>query len=125
MATYVERYTNIQALSDLIAFAEANGYGNAEALGKMRHHLAQLSKPKAKSDLPSKTQRLNAELVEKVFEFVSDNPGVTATQVADGVGDPNITTPQKATILLSMLAGDGRVTREVVKGRAVWGVATA
>lgn len=120
MATNTSKMTNVQALAALIAHAEATGFENGEALGKMRHHLAQLSKPKPKSDLPSKTQRLNAQLVEQVYEFMCERESVTTKSVIDQLGSPYITTPQKASILLGMLVEDGRALRDTVKGRAVW-----
>lgn len=117
MATTI---TNVTALSTLIAFAKANGCEDTDAIAKMEHHLAQLSKPKAKSDLPSKTQRLNATLCEEVYAYLCEQGSATPKQVADGMGSPYVTTSQKATILLGLLTAQGKAVRESEKGRVWW-----
>lgn len=113
--------TNVQALTALVEFAQANGYADADVLAKVRKHIAVLSKPKAKSDAPSKTQVMNQTLSDRLYEFLAgcESP-VTAGQVVDGLGSAFVTTPQKATILLGMLVSQGRAERTVSKGRALW-----
>lgn len=112
--------TNAAALSALIAFARDNGCENTEAITKCEKHLAQLTKPKAKSDLPTKTQRLNASLCEEVNAFLCERGSVTAKAVAEQMGSPYCTTSQKATILLGMLTSQGRAIRHCEKGRVWW-----
>ena len=120
MATIRERYTNVQALSDLLTWAKANGYPNGDALDKMEHHLAQLAKPKPKSDLPSKTQRLNASLCEEVYAYLCEHGRVTSKDLVNGLGSPYITSSQKVQVLMGMLVADGRAIRDTEHGRAVW-----
>lgn len=112
--------TNVQALSALVQFAKANGCENADAISKVEKHIAQLSKPKAKSDLPSKTQRLNASLCEEVYAYLCAKGSVTPKELANGMGSPYVTTSQKATILLGMLTTQGRAVRESEKGKVWW-----
>lgn len=117
--------TNVRALSVILEFAKANGCEDLEAIAKMEKHLAQLAKPKAKSDLPTKTQLLNRNLCGEVYEYLLANGRSTAKAVVEGMGSPNILTSQKATILLGMLVADGRAVRECEKGRAYWTAVTA
>lgn len=112
--------TNTQALAAMLAYCEESGWENADAIAKVRRHLEVLSKPKAKSDLPSKTQRLNATLCEEVYSFLCDRGSATPKQVAEQLGSPYITTSQKATILLGILTTQGRAVRESEKGRVWW-----
>lgn len=114
--------TNVQALTALLAHARTTGFDNSEVLAKMEHHLAQLAKPKAKSDLPTQTQRLNAKLKDELTEFFAEHPADTFTtqQVVDLFGSPNITTTQKATIVCGMLVTDGTIERLCIKGRVYW-----
>ena len=112
--------TNVIALTALIGFAEDMGYEDAEVLAKVKHHRDQLAKPKAKSDTPSKTQRLNAQLCEEVYAYLQAHGTVTPKELVEKLGSPYVTSTQKATILLGMLTDQGRATRECVKGRAYW-----
>ena len=112
--------TNVSALSALVSFAKEMGYDNGEVIAKVEQHIAQLSKPKAKSDLPTKTQRLNAQLVEEVAAYLEVHGTVTPKELVEKLGSPYVTSAQKATVLLGMLTDQGRATRECAKGRAFW-----
>jgi hypothetical protein len=112
--------TNVSALTALIGFAEDMGYSDAEVLAKVKHHRDQLAKPKAKSDVPSKTQRLNATLCEEVYAYLQAHGTVTAKELVEKLGSPYVTSAQKATVLLGMLTDQGRASRECAKGRAYW-----
>jgi hypothetical protein len=112
--------TNVQALTALIGFAEDMGWENTEAIAKVIAHRDQLAKPKAKSDLPSKTQRLNAQLCEEVYAYLCEHERVSPKSLVDGMGSPYVTSAQKATVLLGMLTDQGRASRECEKGRAYW-----
>lgn len=122
MATNISALTNVQALDALLSFAKLNGYADAEpaVFAKVKHHRDQLAKPKAKSDLPSKTQRLNTQLCEEVYSFLCEHGSATPKQLAEQMGSPYVTTSQKATILLGMLTTQGRATRESEKGKVWW-----
>ena len=113
--------TNVQALTEIVEFAVANGYTDDAVLAKVRKHIAVLSKPKAKSDAPSKTQVLNRSLSDAMYGFLCEcSDPVTTNQAMEGLHSPYVTTPQKATVLLGMLASQGRAERTVSKGRALW-----
>ena len=112
--------TNVSALSALVSFAKEMGYDNGEVIAKVEHHIAQLSKPKAKSDEPTKNQRLNAKLVEEVAAYLEAHGTVTPKELVEKLGSPYVTSSQKATILLGMLSDQGRAVRQCVKGRAFW-----
>lgn len=125
MATATSKLTNVQALTALIEFAEVNGYENEEVLGKMRRHLEVISKPSKKSDTPTKTQLLNASLADKVAAYLASKPGemVSPKSVMENLGDPNVCSSQKATILLGILVKDGRAVKHNVSGRALFSAA--
>ena len=106
----------------ILDHAVNTGFNNPEVIEKVRHHIAQLSQPKKKSNVPSKTQMLNNNLKEDVFVFVSSKGLVTAKDVVEGLGSPYVTSTQKATILLGLLVTQGRLNRVCVKGRAMWTV---
>lgn len=112
--------TNVQALTTLIGFAEDMGFSDPEVLAKVKRHRDQLAKPKAKSDLPTKTQRLNASLCEEVYAYLAANGTATAKGVSERMGSPYVTTSQKATILLGMLTSQGRAERHCEKGKVWW-----
>lgn len=120
MATTITRVT---ALSALITFAEANGCPDTDAIARVTQLRDQLAKPKAKTSGPSKAHLQNAALCGEVLDALARIAPATAGQLVDALGSPLVTTPQKATVLLGMLASEGRVTREVVKGRALWSIA--
>ena len=123
MATVVyTKLTNVQALTALIEFAEVNGYEDEEVLGKMRRHLEVISKPGKKSDGPTKTQLLNTQLADKVAAYLDSRSGemVGSKEVMQNLGDPNICSSQKATVLLNMLVNDGRATKHNIRGRIMF-----
>jgi hypothetical protein len=123
--SYNTGLTNVQALSAILDHAVKTGFEDTEVLEKVRKHIAQLAKPKKASNVPSKTQLLNANLKEEVFAFVSSKGLTTAKDVVDGLGSPYVTSAQKATILLGLLVTEGRLTRVCIKGRAMWTVPSA
>lgn len=116
------KLTNVQALTALIEFAEVNGYENKEVLDKMRRHLEVISKPCKKSDSPTKTQLLNIQLADKVAAYLDSRSGemVGSKEVMQNLGDPNVCSPQKATVLLNMLVNDGRATKHNIRGRIMF-----
>ena len=112
--------TNVAALTAIVEFCESCGYDNAEAIAKVKRHIEQLSKPKAKSTEPTKTQRLNANLCEEVNAYLVKEGTATAKGVAENLGSPYITSSQKATIILGMLTAQGRAERHCEKGKVWW-----
>lgn len=123
MATSSKSITNVSALSALVEFAKANGFDDTDVIAKVERHIAVLSKPKAKSDQPSKVQMLNRSLAEQAYSYLAENGQVTAKGLVDGLGSPYVTSSQKATIIMSMLVADGRAVRNSEKGKVWWTMA--
>lgn len=86
----------------------------AEVLGKMH---AQVSKPRKKSDAPTKTQIINANLADKCVAAMKNHEGgVTSKWLIEHVA--GLITPQKTTAVMNVAIADGRVTK-TKEGKAV------
>lgn len=83
----------------------------------LSNEIAQVERRNArKSNKPSKTQRENAEIKERILTLLADNPdGLMAAEVAKELG---LNSPQKASALLKQLKESGEVNREKT-GKAV------
>ena len=92
---------------------------DAEIVGFCGHELELLDKKKSyKSNKPSKAQVANAELADKVAEFVAEKGAVTCFEVEEAFGLSN----QKASAILNR---SGKFTKTPAKGKvkATWSLA--
>lgn len=88
-----------------------------EVLGKM---LASLEKPRKKSDEPTKTQVMNANLADKLVEAMRQyGQPVTAKWISEQV--PGVNTPQKAVAVVK--AAGERVVKFYEKRAALYRLA--
>jgi hypothetical protein len=100
--------------SDMWDFSAEQVEETIEVLTKMHE---QLTKPRKRSDAPTKTQIMNANLAEKCFEAISEKgEPVTTKWITEHVA--GIMTPQKCTAVMKLLVADGRVTK-AKDGKAV------
>lgn len=108
--------TRAQALT--IAIDTIREYeGECEALTVLEKMHAQITKPRKRSDAPSKARILNESLAGKVYEAMQGYGEPVSTKwVCEHVN--GIMTPQKATAVMRILLEDGRVTRSK-EGKAV------
>ena len=91
--------------------------GECEAITVLEKMHAQVTKPRKKSDAPTKTQILNANLAEKCFEAISEKgEAVTSKWICEHVN--GIMTPQKCTAVMRLLVNDGRIIKSK-DGKAV------
>lgn len=89
-----------------------------EVLGKMH---ASVTRPRKKSDAPSKTQRENAALAEKVFEVMTaKGEPVESKWICEHVN--GIATPQKCTAVMKVLIDSGEVTKSKEGKRVTYSV---
>ena len=92
---------------------------DAEIVGFCGHELELLDKRKGyKSNKPSKAQVANAELADKVAEFVAEKGAVTCAEVEEAFGLSN----QKASAILNR---SGKFVKTPAKGKvkATWSLA--
>lgn len=83
-----------------------------------RNELNLLEKKNSGDKKPTATQEANAGLREKIMEYLltlAPEESKTSTEIALAV--PGIITPQKAVPLMKRLVEDGRVKKELVKGK--------
>lgn len=99
-----KKMTRKEALE--IAIAAVDGEAK-EVLEKM---YAQVTKPRKKSDAPTKTQILNMNLAEACYAAISEKgEAVTSKWIIEHVN--GLLTPQKCTAVMRLLVNDGRVTK--------------
>ena len=93
--------------SDMWDFSAEQVEETIEVLTKMHE---QLTKPRKRSDAPTKTQIMNANLAEKCFEAISEKgEPVTSKWICEHVN--GIMTPQKCTAVMRLLVEDGRAVK--------------
>lgn len=93
---------------------------DAEIVGFCGHELELLDKKKNyKSNKPSKAQVANAELAEKIAEFIAENGAVTCGQVEEAFDISN----QKASAILNRSGKFVKVTEAKGKVKATFGLA--
>ena len=114
--------TNFEAVSKLIAFAEANGFADKDVMDRATLLRATLARQLERSKAPSKKQMLNANLVRQLGEW-ADTLGHTFTvrDVAawlQGNKDSESCSVQKATSLCTAAVKAGLLTR-YTDGRSV------
>jgi len=72
---------------------------------------------------PTKAQRENAELAEKIFGAMVDGEQYGSAEIASLIPEMEGATPQKVTPLMKSLIEAGKVITEKVKGKAVYRLA--
>lgn len=106
----VKTLTRAEELQALMAFAAENGYtGSTEKLANV---YAQWTKPRVKSNEPSKASRENKRLAEEVYNAMPEGEVVDSKWIIAAVN--GIMTPQKLTHVMSPLVNTGKVRKEKV-----------
>ena len=103
------KMTRAQALE--IAINTLHDYeGSCEAADVLQKMYEQLTKPRKKSDAPTKTQIMNANLARAAVEAIREHgEPVTTKWVCEHV--PGIMTPQKCTAVMRVAIDNGDITR--------------
>lgn len=124
------KITYVQALDEAIAVFNQRGVDSEEVkivdpeeveivekLTALRDNLAK--RKNYKSNKPTKRQSENAELAEKIAEFIAENGAVTCGQVEEAFGINN----QRASAILNRNAKFVKVTEAKGKVKATFGLA--
>lgn len=116
------KMTYVQALDEAIAVFNQGGVDPEEVeivekLTALRDNLAK--RKNYKSNKPTKTQVANAELADKVAEYIAENGAVTCGQVEEVFGISN----QKASAILNRSGKFAKATEAKGKVKATWGLA--
>lgn len=100
--------TRAQALVFAIEVIEDHE-GECEALNVLRKMHAQVTKPRKKSDAPSKARIQNEALAAKAIEAMEGQESVTTKWLCEHVN--GLITPQKCTAVMRLAVESGAVVR--------------
>lgn len=100
--------TRAQALVFAIEVIEDHE-GECEALNVLRKMHAQVTKPRKKSDAPSKARIQNEALAAKAIEAMEGQESVTTKWLCEHVN--GLMTPQKCTAVMRLAVESGAVVR--------------
>lgn len=100
--------TRAQALATAITIVREYE-GESDLTAVLEKMYAQITKPRKKSDAPSKARILNESLAEKCYDAMADHENVTTKWLIEHVN--GIMTPQKCTAVMRILLDDGRAVR--------------
>lgn len=112
-------------MSYVVAVESAiNGDLNDEVLERLTALKASLEKrANRKVEGPTKAQKANAELAEKIFSAMVEGVEYTTNEIGALVPELEGATPQKISPLMRGLVKSERVTSAKVKGKAVYKIA--
>ena len=104
-----KKMTRAQALEFAVETIR-NYEGDCEAVEVLNKMLIQVTKPRKKSDAPTKTQILNRGLAEKCYDAIAaKGEAVSSKWLIEHVN--GLLTPQKTTAVMRILIEDGRIVR--------------
>lgn len=83
--------------------------GECEAIAVLEKMHAQVTKPRKKSDAPTKTQIINANLAEKCYAAMEGQENVTSKWLIEHVN--GLMTPQKVTAVMKVLIESGKAIK--------------
>jgi len=107
-----KKMTRKEALELAIAAVE-----NEEAKEVLTKMHAQVTKPRKKSDGPSKTRLINENLAAKCVAAIEGHDKVTSKWLIEHVN--GLLTPQKTTAVMKIAVEDGRAVR-IKEGKAIY-----
>ena len=121
--TKAQRYTDIKAL--LVEQAVSYGTTIEDALDFIDHEIELVTKKNgSKSDKVTDAQKQNMTYKELIVGFLGTcTEGVTCTEIGKGVPELNDFNNQKISSLVRGLVTDGRVVKDVVKGKSLFSLA--
>lgn len=98
-----------------------NEMGHTEFDEFITHEIELLSRKRSTSSKPTKRQTENETLKGRIAEVLTDE-GMTVTSILKELGDDNLTN-QRVSALLRQMIVDGKVNKEMVKGKAMFTIA--
>lgn len=117
MANKKNTITRAQALEFAIQVVQERE-GDCEAIEVLSKMLASITKPRPKTDEPSRAAKENARLAAEVLRALPADEAVTTAWITEHVN--GIMTSQKCTKVMQLLIAAGKVERvEKVEGRYV------
>lgn len=123
--TTTKRITKAQRFNDIKDFlnGETPTHGSSveELVAFCDSELAMLAKKNSSSKKPTKTQEENETYKELIMGFLmGTTDGVTCTEVQQNVPEFAYFNNQKITALMRQLVEAGKVSKVMVKGRAIF-----
>ena len=98
-----------------------NSIDNHEFDEFLAHEVELLSRKRSKSSAPTKRQIENEGIKARIAEVLT-NEGKTVTTILAELGDEGLTN-QRVSALLRQMKDSGTVTKEMVKGKALFTIA--
>lgn len=98
-----------------------NEIGNVDFDEFIDHEIELLGRKRTGASKPTKRQTENIALKERIAEVLTDE-GQTVTQILGALGQEDLTN-QRVSALLRQMIGDGKVAKEMVKGKAMFTIA--
>lgn len=98
-----------------------NEIGNTDFDEFIDHEVELLGRKRAGTSKPTKRQVENGALKERIADVLTEE-GQTVTQILGELGQEDLTN-QRVSALLRQMVGDGKATKEMVKGKALFTVA--
>ena len=96
-----------------------------EAIAKVREMIAALEKKGTGEKGMTEQQKQNVGFKEDILAFLADGEQHTATEILNGVPSflDTAMTNQRVSALLRQLVLDGKVKKEIVKGKSLFAIA--
>lgn len=98
-----------------------NEIGNVDFDEFIDHEIELLGRKRTGASKPTKRQVENSVLKERIAEVLTDE-GQTVTQILGALGQEDLTN-QRVSALLRQMIGDGKVAKEMIKGKAMFTIA--
>ena len=109
------------ALCSTIDAADAPKWDAAvEVIKGIRDSIAKQNARKPEHKTPTKVQVANEGFKAEILAFLSDGKHVTVSDIIKGVASLNEETTQKVSALMRLLKLEGKVDKEVVKGKTLF-----
>lgn len=129
MTTTTKRITKAMRFEDIKALLNGedvkHGTSVEDALAFCDSELVLLAKKNTSDKKPTKTQEENEGYKALILDFLRGKDGVTCTEVQKGVPAFVDFNNQKIAALMRQLCDAGKATKAVVKGKALFSIATA
>lgn len=118
--TYSEAIS--RAIATLIAYSdEQEGTeGTVATLYALRDSIDKRNSRASEHKTPTKTQVANEGFKAEIIAYLSDGKHVTVSDIIKGVVSLNGETTQKVSALMRLLKLEGKVDKEVVKGKTLF-----
>ena len=118
--TYSEAIS--RAIATLIAYSDEqeDTEDTVATLYALRDSIDKRNSRASEHKTPTKTQVANEGFKAEILVFLSDGKHVTVSDIIKGVASLNGETTQKVSALMRLLKLEGKVDKEVVKGKTLF-----